>query len=560
MRPHASSRPRPASLVRPAAIAATTGLGLSLAVAPAALGQATEQSLGLVQQWAAPQWSVTPMPDGTAEVASLPADAAVWSYRAEDPDETGLPLRAATLRIPVEQDGVVRFRYRWTGDHGEDLDVLRWRVESLGPGLETRDIFFADQPSPSSPFELEGVAEVEVVAGGFISLQPQIESIEPGAGVRGEVALSEFEHVTTGFRGDAEVDTWELIPVAGGASGLTPDSGEADAVELTYLVSSSGAPVGPTTAGLQRTATRDARVSLDYSWSGIHGLGGAVAGAELFARRADGAEVTTTLVPEQSANGAFQFSGSGTIDVQEGRVWGIRVFGENADTFGFFNGSLAVSGLERAATDLGGLAPVGAWENLGYEFGPTELAAVPTRGRFSYAVDLGNSGDGVTERSAIFDAGVSPVDGNLRFDWELVGYHAFFGADVRLEVVYVDGGEQVFTDTLVDAAVSGPFASGGSYSQLIYDGETARIRVTGRNGDSDSELRGDLTLRTFSAPVLACPADQTGDGVVDFDDLLAVLSGFGACDDPPCPGDVTSDGSVDFDDLLTVLGSFGPCD
>jgi hypothetical protein len=558
MRPRPSSRPRPASLVRPAAIAAAAGL--ALAAAPAALGQSTDRSVGLVQQWAAPQWSVTPMEDGTAEVASLPADAATWSYRAEDPDGTGLPLRTATLRIPVEQDGVVRFRYRWIGDHGADLDVLRWRVESLGPGLATEDVFFDDQPSPSAPFAMEGTVELEVVAGGFIAVQPRIESVEPGAGVRGTVALSEFEHVTAGFRGDAAVGTWDLIPVAGGASGLDPDSGETDAVELTYTAGSPGVPVGPTTAGLQRTATRDARASLDYAWSGIHGVAGAVAGAELFARRSNGAEVTATLVPEQSVSGAFQFSGSGTIDVQQGQVWGIRVFGENDDAFGLFNGSLSLSGLERAATSLGGLAPVGSWQDQGYEFGPTTLTAVPSRGRFSYAVDLGDPGSGVPERSATFDAGVSPANGNLRFDWELAGYHAFFNADARLEVVYVEGGEEIFTDTLVDGSVSGPFARSGSYSQLIFAGETVRIRVTGGNGDSDSELRGDLTLRNFSAPVLVCPADQTGDGTVDFDDLLAVLSGFGECDAPPCSGDVTSDGTVDFDDLLTVLGSFGPCD
>lgn len=52
--------------------------------------------------------------------------------------------------------------------------------------------------------------------------------------------------------------------------------------------------------------------------------------------------------------------------------------------------------------------------------------------------------------------------------------------------------------------------------------------------------------------------DIDGDGDVDFDDLLGVLSGWGPCPPAPapCPGDVDGNGTVDFDDILAVLAGW----
>jgi hypothetical protein len=59
-----------------------------------------------------------------------------------------------------------------------------------------------------------------------------------------------------------------------------------------------------------------------------------------------------------------------------------------------------------------------------------------------------------------------------------------------------------------------------------------------------------------------CPADITGNNVVDIDDLLTVINGWGGCA-PPCPpscaADVDDDCDVDIDDLLAVINSWGPC-
>jgi hypothetical protein len=55
-----------------------------------------------------------------------------------------------------------------------------------------------------------------------------------------------------------------------------------------------------------------------------------------------------------------------------------------------------------------------------------------------------------------------------------------------------------------------------------------------------------------------CPADLTGDDVVDVFDLLELLSSWGWC--PSCPADITGDDVVDVFDLLEVLAHWGPCD
>lgn len=58
----------------------------------------------------------------------------------------------------------------------------------------------------------------------------------------------------------------------------------------------------------------------------------------------------------------------------------------------------------------------------------------------------------------------------------------------------------------------------------------------------------------------ACPADISGNGTVDVDDLLAVVNSWGPCQG--CLADIApsgGDGQVNVDDLLTVINNFGTC-
>jgi hypothetical protein len=63
---------------------------------------------------------------------------------------------------------------------------------------------------------------------------------------------------------------------------------------------------------------------------------------------------------------------------------------------------------------------------------------------------------------------------------------------------------------------------------------------------------------------LTCEADISpsspgvaGNGVIDVDDLLTVINGWGECDG--CVADVNGDNQVDVDDLLSVINGWGNC-
>lgn len=78
---------------------------------------------------------------------------------------------------------------------------------------------------------------------------------------------------------------------------------------------------------------------------------------------------------------------------------------------------------------------------------------------------------------------------------------------------------------------------------------------TAMNGATLDIAGGFWTFGPPSGP--PCPADISGNGQVDFQDLLAVLSAFGVCEG--CPEDLDDDDAVGFSDLLIVLSSWGPC-
>ncbi len=68
---------------------------------------------------------------------------------------------------------------------------------------------------------------------------------------------------------------------------------------------------------------------------------------------------------------------------------------------------------------------------------------------------------------------------------------------------------------------------------------------------------------TIAAMSSGCPADLTGDDVVDINDVFAVLGYWGDCADPCppyCTADLTEDCTVDVDDIFAVLGLWGPCE
>jgi hypothetical protein len=73
---------------------------------------------------------------------------------------------------------------------------------------------------------------------------------------------------------------------------------------------------------------------------------------------------------------------------------------------------------------------------------------------------------------------------------------------------------------------------------------------------SNGEIRGQII-----APAPKCAADTDCTGVVDVDDLVAVILAWGDCpaDPKPCPSDIDYSGATDVDDLVGVILGWGDC-
>ena len=109
----------------------------------------------------------------------------------------------------------------------------------------------------------------------------------------------------------------------------------------------------------------------------------------------------------------------------------------------------------------------------------------------------------------------------------------------------------------------------GGFEQIAHANLWAlEAAVADLNADGAPDFIGvsayedDVAVLLHQCPRPTCPADIDASGVVDFGDVLAVVSAWGAC--PPsgaCPADVdgAADGVVDLNDLLLVLASWGPC-
>ncbi len=86
---------------------------------------------------------------------------------------------------------------------------------------------------------------------------------------------------------------------------------------------------------------------------------------------------------------------------------------------------------------------------------------------------------------------------------------------------------------------------------------TLRVRFSAADLGSASLIEAgvdDLRLVQTQPCPMTCTGDVTGDNMVNFDDLNAVLAAWGTSDPS---GDADNSGTVDFDDLNIVLGAWG---
>src|SRR5262245_22731492 len=104
------------------------------------------------------------------------------------------------------------------------------------------------------------------------------------------------------------------------------------------------------------------------------------------------------------------------------------------------------------------------------------------------------------------------------------------------------------------------FSTGGSFQLGGTIGQPdAGAPLTG----GSFSLAGGFWPAAAGGTVTPCVPDITGDQLVDVNDLLAVIGGWGPCPDPNnCPADIAPPGGndiIDVNDLLVVIGGWGAC-
>jgi hypothetical protein len=143
----------------------------------------------------------------------------------------------------------------------------------------------------------------------------------------------------------------------------------------------------------------------------------------------------------------------------------------------------------------------------------------------------------------MFDEGPSDVN-----NWEVVAAIALEPARTEADFTWVgEAGEAGWT----------PYAHGAELS--VTEPTTAYVAF-GYNIVWETVRTHWFDAVTIAgAPPQPPAGDATGDGAVDVDDLIAVITGWGPCGPGPsyCPADLNGDGAVDVDDLLLVLLRWG---
>jgi hypothetical protein len=147
------------------------------------------------------------------------------------------------------------------------------------------------------------------------------------------------------------------------------------------------------------------------------------------------------------------------------------------------------------------------------------------------------------------------VDGGL--NWSSTGFNGFvndvIGDPDDAQIVYALLGDGAIVRRSVDGgATFSPFNTGlaGVFgNRMVYrNGANPGLLLATGGGSWATEL------------LQACPADTDGSNVVDVDDLVAVILGWGACTDcAGCAADVDLNGVINVDDLVAVILGWGAC-
>ncbi len=187
-------------------------------------------------------------------------------------------------------------------------------------------------------------------------------------------------------------------------------------------------------------------------------------------------------------------------------------------------------------------------QNTSFVAGPPKIVAIDPAPGSSTAET-----DGQTVQIT-FHQDVSTSAGDYSLAGDSSGAVAFaFSYDQPTQTVTLTPSSDLeadeYTLTVSDAVVAQSTA-------IALDGELANPADPGSLPSGEGLPGGDAVAQF----TITNPADITGDGVVNIDDIFAVLGLWGDCPDPCppyCTGDLTEDCTVNIDDIFAILGQWG---
>ena len=92
----------------------------------------------------------------------------------------------------------------------------------------------------------------------------------------------------------------------------------------------------------QSTATKSGTLTFDWHYWGFNAWFNSYAGLEAFAVQPDGSEQVVTLQPWGYAGPGFSWTGSGSLNIHQGKPWGYRMKAYHYDGTRVWNGDLEV--------------------------------------------------------------------------------------------------------------------------------------------------------------------------------------------------------------------------
>lgn len=493
-------------------------------------------------------WADSGIAEGTTTVTpeSGLTDTVAFGYSVDlgNPGN-GVTFRTAEWSVIADRSGVLCFEYDYTGNHRFFMPRVYLEVFAMTSDGVTRIVLVDEENGNGHSYQ--GTVEIEVEAGMAFGVIAGGGNFDSNSRIDGTVTLSEFSRPLA-FDGAYAMDNWVSAGISEGTTQITPETGNATVGSFAYNVDlgSPGNGVSFRTAEFSTQAGGTGPVTFEYSYTGNHRFFDTRAYLEVFAETADGV-TRTVLVDEANVGSAFEFTGEVTIDVEKGRPFGVVVGGGNFDSNSRIDGQVDITKFS-APRVFDGPLRLESWANTGIEEGTTSTnpTSGPTdRAEFSYNVDLGNPGGGVTFRTTEWSV-LSPHTGLATFGWHYEGFHAFFDTEVYLEIFAGDESQ-----VLINQPQGGEFTFGGSIEIPVQEGVPFGIIVGGGNFDSNSIIRGTVGLESLTFG--ACPSDFNSDGTVNTIDVLMFLNAWNA---QAPEGDFNGDGNINTLDVLAFLNAW----